>query len=189
MEVDDVDSKLAINQWSLVKYMGLPPRQRSLHAGIVVGQCLYIFGGYDGSNRVNDFYKFSFKTSKWSQITVSGALPSARDRHVVVSHSDKIYIFAGYDGNNRVNDFWQYDTDNEVWSVVDAALGNPPTPRHSHSGVEYDGSMYVFAGYDGNYRNLCCAPLVGDGRARTTSTRLSLVSWRVCMCMYSTHAT
>mmetsp|Transcript_31762 Transcript_31762/g.90585 ORF Transcript_31762/g.90585 Transcript_31762/m.90585 type:complete len:512 (-) Transcript_31762:53-1588(-) len=153
MEVDDVDSKLAINQWSLVKYMGLPPRQRSLHAGIVVGQCLYIFGGYDGSNRVNDFYKFSFKTSKWSQITVSGALPSARDRHVVVSHSDKIYIFAGYDGNNRVNDFWQYDTDNEVWSVVDAALGNPPTPRHSHSGVEYDGSMYVFAGYDGNYRS------------------------------------
>ena len=24
-----------------------------------------------------------------------------------------------------------------------------------HSGVEYDGSMYIFAGYDGNYRRLC----------------------------------
>mmetsp|Transcript_19645 Transcript_19645/g.55240 ORF Transcript_19645/g.55240 Transcript_19645/m.55240 type:complete len:511 (+) Transcript_19645:290-1822(+) len=153
MEVDDGECKSAINQWSLVKYTGLPPRQRSLHAGIVVGDCLYIFGGYDGSNRVNDFYKFSFKASKWSQIAVSGASPSARDRHVVVSHSDRIYIFAGYDGNNRVNDFWQYDTEHEVWCVVDAALGNPPTPRHSHSGVEYDGSMYIFAGYDGNYRS------------------------------------
>mmetsp|Transcript_127525 Transcript_127525/g.408186 ORF Transcript_127525/g.408186 Transcript_127525/m.408186 type:complete len:521 (+) Transcript_127525:105-1667(+) len=153
MEVDHGERSVSINQWSLVKYSGLPPRQRSLHAGIVVGDNLYIFGGYDGSNRVNDFYKFSFKASKWSQIAVSGATPSARDRHVIVSHSDRIYIFAGYDGNNRVNDFWQYDTEHEVWSVVDAALGNPPTPRHSHSGVEYDGSMYVFAGYDGNYRS------------------------------------
>ena len=25
-------------------------------------------GGYDGSNRVNDFYKFNFKSSKWTQI-------------------------------------------------------------------------------------------------------------------------
>jgi len=154
MEVDEGDCKSAIQQWSLVKFTGMPPRQRSLHAGIAVGDCLYIFGGYDGSNRVNDFYKFNFKASKWSQITnVTGASPSARDRHVVVSHSERIYIFAGYDGNNRVNDFWQYDTEHEVWTVVDTALGQPPTPRHSHSGVEYDGSMYIFAGYDGNYRS------------------------------------
>mmetsp|Transcript_35701 Transcript_35701/g.83574 ORF Transcript_35701/g.83574 Transcript_35701/m.83574 type:complete len:506 (+) Transcript_35701:364-1881(+) len=153
MDGDDGECKGAINQWSAVKYTGMPPRQRSLHAGIMVDDCLYIFGGYDGSNRVNDFYKFSFKAFKWSQETATGASPSARDRHVVVSHGSKIYIFAGYDGNNRVNDFWQYDTEHEVWTIVDAALGQPPTPRHSHSGVEYDGSMYVFAGYDGNYRS------------------------------------
>ncbi|CAL1129025.1 unnamed protein product [Cladocopium goreaui] len=164
-QVDDVECKSAINQWSIVKPFGgcQPPKQRSLHASIVVGDCLYIFGGcpedsvpvpqYDGSSRVNDFYKFSFKASKWSQIHTTGAGPTARDRHVVVSFTDKIYIFAGYDGNNRVNDFWQYDTEHEAWQMVDAALGNPPTPRHSHSGVEYDGSMYIFAGYDGNYRS------------------------------------
>ena len=54
--------------------------------------------------------------------------------YVVVSHTEKIYICAGYDGNNRVNDFWQYDTDSDSWSVVDAIVGQPPTPRHSHSG-------------------------------------------------------
>jgi len=153
MEVDDGECKSAINQWTLVKHTGTPPHQRSLHAGIVVKGCLYIFGGYDGSNRVNDLYRFSFKASKWSQVLVTGPAPSARDRHVVVSHNDKIYICAGYDGNNRVNDFWQYDTENEIWSVVDAVIGQPPTPRHSHSGVVYDGSMYIFAGYDGNYRS------------------------------------
>merc|ERR1719389_309954 len=98
MEVDDGECGGAVHRWRLVGHSGTPPRQRSLHAGICVGDCLYIFGGYDGSNRVNDFYKFSFKASKWSQIHVTGATPSARDRHVVVSHSDRIYIFAGYDG-------------------------------------------------------------------------------------------
>jgi len=52
-----------------------------------------------------------------------------------------------------VNDFWQYDTVQESWSMMDATNGTAPTPRHSHSGVEYDGSMYIFAGYDGNYRS------------------------------------
>ena len=31
--------------------------------------------------------------------------------------------------------------------------GTPPTPRHSHSAVVYEDSMYVFGGYDGHYRN------------------------------------
>jgi len=30
---------------------------------------------------------------------------------------------------------------------------SPPTPRHSHSAVVYEDSMYVFGGYDGHYRN------------------------------------
>jgi len=154
MEVDDgPEGKHSINQWVQVKYTGLPPRQRSLHAGIAVGECLYIFGGYDGSNRVNDFYRFNFKTSKWTQLPASSTLPSARDRHVVVPYDEKIFVFGGYDGNNRINDFWQYDTEHEAWALVDGTVGQPPTPRHSHSGIEHDGSMYIFAGYDGNYRS------------------------------------
>lgn len=153
MEIDDLDGRSIVNQWSLVKFTGLPPRQLSLHAGCAVNGCLYFFGGYNGNNRVNDFHKFNFSTSRWTQITTPGVAPTARDRHVVVASTDKLYIFAGYDGSNRVNDFWQYDTRIEEWSVVDAAVGQPPTPRHSHSGVEYDGSMYIFGGYDGNYRS------------------------------------
>lgn len=149
---DDEPCEGIINQWTAVKFAGTPPRQRSLHVGIVVGDGLYIFGGYDGSNRVNDFYKFDFKTSRWSQIISSSTLPSARDRHITVSYEQCIYIFGGYDGNNRINDFWQFDTNTEVWSLVEGG-GTPPTPRHSHSGVEHDGSMYIFAGYDGNYRS------------------------------------
>lgn len=153
LEIYDEEGKNAINQWTQVKYTGSPPRQRSLHAGIAVGDSLFVFGGYDGSNRVNDFYKFSFKTSRWTVVPPSATMPSARDRHVVVSYQAQMYIFGGYDGSNRVNDFWQYHTEEESWTLMDNAVGQPPTPRHSHSGIEYDGSMYIFAGYDGNYRS------------------------------------
>ena len=63
---------------------------------------------------------------------------------MVVCYSEKIYIFAGYDGNNRVNDFWQYDTEQEAWQMVDAAFGNPPTPRHSTSVSQSDRSSKVY---------------------------------------------
>jgi hypothetical protein len=29
----------------------------------------------------------------------------------------------------------------------------PPSPRHSHSAVVYNDSMFVFGGYDGSYRS------------------------------------
>lgn len=185
-----------VNQWNLVKYTGSPPRQRSLHAGIVVADALYIFGGYDGSNRVNDLYKYDFKLSRWSQIQTSSVAPSARDRHVVVTHQDCMYIFGGYDGNNRVNDFWQYDTCRDEWALVENVAGQAPTPRHSHSGVEYNGCMYIFAGYDGNYRNdfhefnfaqrkWCAVPV--KGTAPKARYRTSVVAYKNKMLVVGGH--
>ena len=39
----------------------------------------------------------------------------------------------------------RYDTDMERWAIVEGS-GQAPTPRHSHSGVEYNHSLYIFAG-------------------------------------------
>ncbi len=38
----------------------LTPGPRFCHVGIVYENAFYIFGGYDGSNRLNDFLKFTF---------------------------------------------------------------------------------------------------------------------------------
>ncbi len=74
-------------------------------------------------------------------------------------HNRSIYIFGGYDGFNRVNDFYEYNLDCHTWTEVlssglsSIGTGAAPTPRHSHSAVIYEDSMYVFGGYDGHYRN------------------------------------
>ena len=138
--------------WSNVPVQSAPPCQRSLHTGVVLESSLYVFGGYDGVQRTNDFFKFCFKTMKWSQIRANGVVPSPRDRHVAVVNKRCVYIYGGYDGNNRVNDFYEYNVDSNTWRELHNS-GTSPSARHSHAGVVYEGSMYIFAGYDGLYRN------------------------------------
>ena len=36
---------------------------------------IYVFGGYDGVNRKNDFYKYNVETNTWAQLQVAGQQP------------------------------------------------------------------------------------------------------------------
>lgn len=135
---------------------GSPPCQRSLHAAAVLNGAMYVFGGYDGQTRVNDFHSFSFSDKRWSPVlpsAASGSPPSPRDRHVAVAHAGSFYVFGGFDGTNRVSDFFGFDFSSMAWRQVLHSSGAPPSPRHSHSAVVHSGSMYVFGGYDGSYRS------------------------------------
>lgn len=42
----------------------ITPGPRFCHVGVVYEASLYIFGGYDGSNRLNDFLRFQFKQTE-----------------------------------------------------------------------------------------------------------------------------
>uniref|UniRef100_A0AAV1TDC4 BTB domain-containing protein n=1 Tax=Peronospora matthiolae TaxID=2874970 RepID=A0AAV1TDC4_9STRA len=129
------------------------PRHRSLHACAVCKDSLYVFGGYDGSNRTNDFYEFNFNRKLWSVVLAIGSAPSPRDRHVAVVYKNSFFVFAGFDGSSRVNDFVEYNFSTQRWRDVMVTAGMPPTARHSHAAVVYGESMFCFGGYDGNYRN------------------------------------
>ena len=99
--------------WSLMETSssmtgGTPPCERSLHTAAVLNGCLYMFGGYDGQTRVNDFHCFSFAEKRFSPVlpaSNSGQPPSPRDRHVAVVYGNSFYVFGGFDGTSRVSDF------------------------------------------------------------------------------------
>ena len=130
------------------------PCPRSLLSWVALDNKLYIFGGYDGISRKNDFYSYDTEKLIWKQIKTWDIPPLPRDRHVAVVYNRSIYIFGGYDGFNRINDFYEYNVDSGSWQeVIFCGKEGPPTPRHSHSAVVYEDSMYVFGGYDGNYKN------------------------------------
>jgi leucine-zipper-like transcriptional regulator 1 len=105
-------------------------------------------------NRKNDFFEYSIERNKWMQINTEDIPPTPRDRHVSIVHKDSIFVFGGYDGFNRVNDFFEYNILQNSWQeVLCSGRSAPPSPRHSHSAVIYNDSLYIFGGYDGKYKN------------------------------------
>eukprot|EP00611_Tribonema_gayanum_P011636 TRINITY_DN2194_c0_g1_i1.p1 TRINITY_DN2194_c0_g1~~TRINITY_DN2194_c0_g1_i1.p1 ORF type:complete len:519 (-),score=118.16 TRINITY_DN2194_c0_g1_i1:962-2518(-) len=172
------------------------PCQRSLHVAVVLEDKMYIFGGYDGSNRVNDFYEFDIPTRRWSIVSASGTPPSPRDRHTGVIHGSSFYVFAGFDGAQRVNDFFAFNFGESKWSPVQVLSGVAPSPRHSHAAVVYGSSMFVFGGYDGSYRSdfheynfaTCGWSLVSAaGRVPRARYRATCVVQGGCMYLFGGH--
>jgi len=184
-----------------------PPCERSLHAATLWNDQLLIFGGYDGQVRRNDFYSFHLIKKQWNLIIGNGTIPSPRDRHCAIAHNNSFYIFGGFDGTSRVNDFYEFDFTTLSWKrilpnlntgtgIQIAASASPPTPRHSHSAVVYQDSLYVFGGYDGSYRSdfheynfltntwVSIPPLGRSPRARYRAT---CVTYKNKMILYGGH--
>jgi N-acetylneuraminic acid mutarotase len=155
-EDDGLDSPTPNNGWTIVDAEGVPPSARSLHAAALLNGSMYSFGGFDGTQRVNTFHAFSFAEKRWSPVLPSGNSPpppSPRDRHVSVAYGNAIYIQGGFDNISRLSDFYAFDFSTMAWREILASQGRPPTPRHSHAAVVAGHSMFVFAGYDGAYKN------------------------------------
>jgi leucine-zipper-like transcriptional regulator 1 len=51
--------------WYELNSHGPVPCPRSLHACVAFENNIYVFGGYDGVNRKNDFYKYNVETNTW----------------------------------------------------------------------------------------------------------------------------
>lgn len=180
------------------------PRPRSLHTSVMMGRCLYLFGGYDGKARLSDLHEFNLDTSTWTDLTPSVApanlvgWPGPRDRHcsIALDDTDEFFVFGGYDGSSRVNDLWSYNIKHKKWECI-PQRERRPTPRHSHSAVVHEGTIYVFGGYDGNYRSDLFAyhPTLRewrhvhhrDGRQPAGRYRASAVVRRNSMFLYAGH--
>ena len=147
----------AASGWSVVTTTpgSLPPCPRSLHSAAILNGSMYVFGGYNGQARVNDFHSYSFAARRWSPVLAaanSGRPPSPRDRHVSVVHGSSFYVFGGFNGTSRTNDFFGFDFTSMTWKEITARAGRPPSQRHSHAAAIHGNSMFVFGGYDGSYK-------------------------------------
>ena len=48
--------------WSEVKATGDAPSARSFHSSVVVGECIYVFGGCPAEGRQSDMHRFDTRT-------------------------------------------------------------------------------------------------------------------------------
>ena len=95
-ELESPPVSAALAEWSTVETAPgqTPPCARSLHSAAMKDGTLYIFGGYNGHARVNDFHAFSFMSRRWSPVLASAHSarpPSPRDRHISVVYDSNFY--------------------------------------------------------------------------------------------------
>ena len=89
--------------WKQISPTGTIPSIRSCPSWTIGEDTkCYIVGGYDGINRMNDFFELDMNSLQWSEVTVdSGMPPSPRyfhSSHVNISVSS-VYTFGGYNVN------------------------------------------------------------------------------------------
>ena len=142
--------------WSTVRpSSGTPPSPRDRHVAVVWGGSFYVFAGFDGTSRVNDFHEFAVAERAWSPVrALSGLPPSPRHSHAAVVHRDSFYVFGGYDGSYRC-DFHEFNFVTRAWAPI-TGEGRVPRARYRATCVVHDQAMYLFGGHDVRGRRPSC---------------------------------
>ncbi|CAF3386139.1 unnamed protein product [Rotaria socialis] len=144
---------LDFSQWTQLTPSGLGPQPRSLHSAVVMGNRMFIFGGWvplimsdkndQYSNEkewkcTNTLAAFNLETNGWEllgQECLDDNVPRARAGHCAVTVNTRMYIWSGRDGyrkawNNQVccKDLWCLETacpgEPEKVQLLKAGIGN-----------------------------------------------------------------
>jgi N-acetylneuraminic acid mutarotase len=112
---------------------------------VSINNDLYIFGGYNGTNYLNDFYKINTLNCNVTYSKTFTSIPE-RHSHTMVAINNDIYIFGGYDGVYYLNDFYKISTINCNVTYSKTFTDIPKRSQHSMTAINND--IYIFGGYD-----------------------------------------
>lgn len=136
--------------WTEPKIGGYAPPPRMDHAMALVqdrhGTRMFIFGGHDGQQPLNDFY--SLVTMTWSRITQNGSAPSARIGHTLTLVGQRLFLLGGATDGNTHKDVRVFDLELNEWHVPHVT-GSPPNALVAHSCVLVGNELFVLGGGDG----------------------------------------
>ncbi|GAB3541111.1 kelch repeat-containing protein [Pontibacter brevis] len=107
----------------------------------------YVGTGFDGMNRLNDFWQYNPDTDTWNRMADFPGV--ARSGAVGFAANGKGYIGTGYNGSSNLKDFWEYDPAANTWTQI---ADFPGTARYGAVAMALENKGYVAAGYDGSYR-------------------------------------
>lgn len=71
------------------------PVPRSGCAAATDGRNVYVFGGKDAEQRLNDLWEFSLTDFKYRKMELQGDIPPVRNGHTMEYFEGKLYVFGG----------------------------------------------------------------------------------------------
>eukprot|EP01090_Pellita_catalonica_P013217 TRINITY_DN3076_c0_g2_i1.p1 TRINITY_DN3076_c0_g2~~TRINITY_DN3076_c0_g2_i1.p1 ORF type:complete len:513 (+),score=83.66 TRINITY_DN3076_c0_g2_i1:2-1540(+) len=165
------------NRWTTsenLKHQGTPPSPRDKASWVVIGDNLYLFGGFGPLNEQTDHFspyasftwfadtfKFDPESMTWTTLAPQAQGRAAHAIAVTNSadpESAKVYLFGGRDKDSRKGDMKQFDLAKNTWKVFDnesEIFGALPEARsfHTLSNVD-DNHLLLFGGMSKDNRYL-----------------------------------
>ncbi|GAM28764.1 hypothetical protein SAMD00019534_119400, partial [Acytostelium subglobosum LB1] len=120
--------------WDQPTCDGIVPPARGSHSSFVVGNQMYIFGGFDGKKYYNDLYSLDLDKLVWRKLECKGNTPKPRSGHSSTLMGDKLVIFGGCGSDsNFLNDVHALSLDDLRWEQPVITGMENPHPRFRHT--------------------------------------------------------
>lgn len=82
-------------RWRVVSATGSVPSPRANHGATLWQSTLFVFGGWDGTKRLNDIHLLDIENLVWTTANVVGNLPHPRAGMTFMTSRDRLYCFGG----------------------------------------------------------------------------------------------
>lgn len=115
-------------------------------AGALVGNQIYVLGGYTGSTITNRNQVYNITTNSWSLAT---NLPQARSGSGATVVGGKIYLIGGYFNNAALSTNQMFDPGNNTWVDKTAMT----TARTDFATVTLNDGIYIIGGWNQDILN------------------------------------
>lgn len=119
---------------------------RSDAVGFSIGNKGYIGTGFNGDDRLNDFWEYDPVKNSWSRKADFPGI--ARNGAAGFGTDTRGYIGTGFDGKNKLSDFWEYNPTTDNWTQKSDF---PGSARYGAVGMGINNIGYIGTGFDGNY--------------------------------------
>ena len=103
------------NTWTNPKCSGDVPSPRYDHATAVIGETVWLYGGYN-HKFLGDFYTMSMGSFSWTQIKINDPTPRGRCEHSLTATSaTQLVLHGGLGCSKQLNVTWVFDIEARVW--------------------------------------------------------------------------
>lgn len=107
-------------EWRLVEAEGTVPLNRFGHSAVVCNDMMYVIGGWNGHDTMDDVFQYSFLSNLWFEVRrIKGTRPKPRYRHSATAYKNEIIIFGGVDtSQKRFNDLFCFNVKLRQWDEL-----------------------------------------------------------------------
>ena len=113
-------------RWRRVETNGEIPQQRANHSSAFLEETgeLFVFGGWNGRERLNDIHILDTETSTWTRPDVGGVLPHPRAGMTLTALRGRLFLFGGSGTSSKCfQDLQILDRKEMAWLDVEQSEG------------------------------------------------------------------